>query len=110
MSKLPDPQYVRPEATDPAEIHFRKAWQLRKDKQFEKAVDEFRESLKHQPDKAATHFNLALVLDILGKGEEAFSHATTAVALFEEGGGPSKTATALKLAGKIKEKYDLPTD
>ncbi len=110
MSETPNPQYVRPEATDPAEIHFRKAWQFRKDKQFDKAVDEFRLSLEHELDKAATHFNLALVLDVLDRGEEALVHARQSVSLFEKADGPSKTATARKLVDKIRAKYHLPAD
>ena len=32
--------YVRPEPSEPAEAHFRNAWQFRKDKNYPAAVEE----------------------------------------------------------------------
>lgn len=107
MSDAPNPleQYTRPEATDPAEIHFRKAWQFRKDKNFKAAADEFSKSLECDPEKPATHFNLALVLDSLKDGERACQHAIKALKLFERDGDISKISTALKLVEKLQKKY-----
>ncbi len=104
----PFENYTRPEPTEPAEIHFRKAWQLRKDKNPEAAVQEFLKSLELNPEKPATHFNLALVLDELKEGERALSHAIKALKLFEDKGDLSKLATGIKLVEKLKKKYAEP--
>ncbi len=100
----------RPAPTDPAEIHFRNAWQHRKNKQFAEAVEEFLKSLQYQPDKAATHFNLGLVYDELGKGEEAVQHAAKAEVLFLKDGKESNIRTATKFLNKLKRKYSLTGD
>ena len=110
MSDTPNPleQYTRPEPTEPAEIHFRKAWQFRKDKNFKGAVQEFLKSLEYNSEKPATHFNLALVLDEIKDGASALDHAGKALKLFEIEGDDRKMATANKLLNKLKKKYDEP--
>jgi len=107
-SPPPNPEYQRPEPTDPAEIHFRKAWQLRKEKRFAEAAAEFRESLKHRPDKASTHFNLGLVCDQMGDGAAAMTHARRALELFEREQDPAKIRTAARFVNKLAKKYGAP--
>ncbi len=97
--------YARPEPAEPAEAHFRQAWQFRKDKLFPEAVAEFEKSLECNPDKPATHFNLALMLDKLGEGARAVEHAGQALRLFEREGNPSKIHTAATFLSKLKKKY-----
>lgn len=97
--------YVRPEPSEPAEAHFRNAWQFRKDKNYPAAVAEFEKSLACNPDKPATHFNLALVLDKLDEGARALKHASRAVELFDREGNPSKIHTAATFLSKLKKKY-----
>ena len=96
---------IKPAPTDPAEIHFRKAWQCRKHKQFEEAVREFKESLKHNPNKAATHFNLGLTYDDLGDGRQATAHAELALKLFTQDKRVSNITNAQKLLNKFRKKY-----
>lgn len=90
---------------DPAERHFKNAWRLRRAKKLEEAVAEFEESLKHQPDHPATHFNLGLVADQLGWGEKAVRHAEKARDLFLMKRDDSNRATAQRLLDKLYAKY-----
>ncbi len=106
----PNKFQVKPPPTDPAEIHFKNAWQHRKNKQFAEAVEEFLKSLQYQPDKAATHFNLGIVYDELGKGVEAVQHATKAEVLFFKEGKESNIKTATKFLKKLKRKYSNTSD
>lgn len=103
--KNPLEQYTRPEPTEPAEIHFRNAWQFRKDKNYKGAVEEFSKSLDFNSEKPATHFNLALVLDELKEGDRALDHASNALKLFQEEGDARKVSTATNLIKKLKKKY-----
>ncbi len=98
----------KPPPTDPAEIHFKKAWQHRKFKRYQEAVDEFLKSLEHNPDKGATHFNLGLVYDLLGEGRPAVAHVQKALALFEAEHKPSNNAAAQSLLKKLLNKYPDP--
>ncbi|MDH5764259.1 MAG: hypothetical protein OEZ51_14910 [Nitrospinota bacterium] len=91
----------KPPPTDPAEIHFKNAWQHRKFKRYREAVDEFQKSLEHNPDKGATHFNLALVYDQLKEGTQARTHAGKALELFEREQNPSNIAAAQNLLRKL---------
>lgn len=101
----PFENYVRPGPSEPAEAHFRNAWQFRKDKRYPEAVAEFEKSLACNPDKPATHFNLALVLDKTGEGARALKHAEQALILFEKENDPSKIQTASNFLNKLKKKY-----
>ena len=99
------PSRTLPVPTDPAEIHFKNAWQYRKDKQHEEAIREFKESLKHKPNKAATHFNLGLVYDDVGNGPQAITHAEQALKIFTGEDRANNIATAQKLVNKLRKKY-----
>ena len=101
---------IKPAPTDPAEIHFKKAWQYRKHKQFEEAIREFKESLQHNPNKAATHFNLGLAYDDVGDGPQAIAHAEQALHLFSKGNRASNIDNAQKLVNKFRKKYPGPRD
>ena len=98
----------KPPPTDPAEIHFKNAWQHRKFKRYKEAVDEFLKSLEHNPDKGATHFNLGLVYDLLGEGRLALTHVQKALALFEAEHNASNSAAAQSLLKKLLNKYPEP--
>ncbi len=109
--KLPAAFQPKPPPTDPAEIHFKRAWQHRKNKQYREAVDEFQESLKHNPAKGSTHFNLGLVYDQLEEGAEAVVHLQKAVAIFQKENKPSNITSARNLLNKLYKKYpDLAPD
>ena len=96
----------KPPPTDPAEIHFKKAWQHRKFKRYAEAVDEFLKSLEHNPEKGATHFNLGLVYDQLGEDSLALTHVQKALNLFEKyGSSDSNKAVARNLYNKLVGKY-----
>ena len=95
----------KPPPTDPAEIHFKNAWQHRKYKRYPEAVEEFQKSLDHNPDKGATHFNLALVYDQLSEGRPALTHVQIALALFEQESSESNRAAAQSLLKKLAKKY-----
>lgn len=99
------PLPVKPAPTDPAEIHFKNAWQCRKHKQHEEAIREFKKSLQHSPNKAATHFNLGLTYDDVGDGPQAITHAEQALQLFTAGNVAKNIATAQKLLNKFRKKY-----
>ena len=98
----------KPPPTDPAEIHFKNAWQHRKFKRYQEAVDEFLKSLDHNPDKGATHFNLGLMYDQLNKGRLALTHVEKALALFETERSVSNHAAAQNLLKKLVKKYPDP--
>lgn len=104
-SKMDRTFQPKPPPTDPAEIHFKRAWQHRKNKQYAQAADEFQESLKHSPDKGATHFNLGWVYDQLGKGRQAIDHVRQAVDCFQKKGSASNIDTAQNLLNKLLKKY-----
>lgn len=109
--KLPPSFQPKPPPTDLAEIHFKRAWQHRKNKQLREAVNEFQESLKHNPDKGSTHFNLGWVYDRLEEGAEAVAHLQKAVALFQKANKPSNITSARNLLDKLYKKYpDLAPD
>lgn len=95
----------KPPPTDPAEIHFKNAWQHRKFKRHREAVDEFLKSLEHNPDKGATHFNLGLVYDQLDEGSRALLHIQKALTLFQAECKDSNTAAAQSLLKKLAKKY-----
>lgn len=95
----------KPPPTDPAEIHFKNAWQHRKFKRYQEAVDEFLKSLEHNPDKGATHFNLGLVYDHLDEGRLAVTHVEKALALFGTEQKASNSAAAQSLLKKLVKKY-----
>lgn len=95
----------KPAPTDPAEIHFKNAWQHRKYKRYAEAVEEFQKSLKHNPDKGATHFNLGLVYDQLDEGRLALTHVRKAQELFEKETSESNRAAARSLLNKLVKKY-----
>ena len=96
----------KPAPTDPAEIHFKNAWQHRKFKRYREAVDEFLKSLEHNPDKGATHFNLGLVYDQLNEGRLALAHVQKALIRFETDQHTSKSAAAAQsLLKKLVKKY-----
>ncbi|NIQ00820.1 MAG: tetratricopeptide repeat protein, partial [Nitrospinaceae bacterium] len=72
---MSEPKFTpKPPPTDPAEIHFKNAWQHRKARRYQEAAEEFLESLKHNPDHGATHFNLGWVYDRLNEGRLALTH------------------------------------
>ena len=96
---------IKPAPTDPAEIHFKNAWQYRKHKQYEEAIREFKESLQHNPNKAATHFNLGLTYDDVDDGPQATAHAEQALKLFTQDKHTSNIANAQKLLNKFRKKY-----
>ena len=98
----------KPPPTDPAEIHFKNAWQHRKFKRYREAVDEFLKSLEHNPDKGATHFNLGLVYDQLNEGRLALTHVEKALALFGTEQRASNSASAQSLLKKLVKKYPDP--
>ena len=98
----------KPPPTDPAEIHFKKAWQHRKFKRYQEAVDEFMKSLEHNPDKGATHFNLGLVYDLLDEGRLALAHIEKALVLFGTEQNASNHAAAQNLLKKLVKKYPNP--
>ncbi|MCF8719571.1 tetratricopeptide repeat protein [Nitrospina gracilis] len=91
--------------SDPAEIHFRKAWQCRRAKKLEEAIAEFEKSLSYEPNHPATHFNLGLVADQIGQGQKAVHHAEKARDLFLLRNDDSKRATAQRLLNKLYRKY-----
>jgi Flp pilus assembly protein TadD len=95
----------KPPPTDPAEIHFKKAWQHRKFKRHREAIEEFLKSLEHNPNKGATHFNLGLVYDQLNEGHLALPHVQKALALFETEQHASNNAAAHSLLKKLLKKY-----
>lgn len=95
----------KPPPTDPAEIHFKHAWQHRKFKRYREAIDEFLKSLEYNPDKGATHFNLGLVYDQLNEGRLALAHIQKALALFETDQHFSNSAAAQSLLKKLLKKY-----
>jgi len=95
----------KPPPTDPAEIHFKNAWQHRKYKRYQEAVDEFLKSLEHNPEKGATHFNLGLVYDQLNEGSLALAHVQKALNLFEQGASDSNKEAAQRLHKKLIDKY-----
>ncbi len=95
----------KPPPTDPAEIHFKNAWQHRKYKRYSEAVDEFLKSLEHNPEKGATHFNLGLVYDQLNEGRLALAHVKKAQALFDKEASDSNSAAAQSLLKKLVKKY-----
>jgi tetratricopeptide (TPR) repeat protein len=95
----------KPPPTDPAEIHFKNAWQHRKFKRYQEAVDEFLKSLEHNPEKGATHFNLGLVYDQLNEGLLALTHVQKALTLFERNSSDSNKAAAHSLHKKLINKY-----
>ena len=95
----------KPPPTDPAEIHFKKAWQHRKFKRYAEAVDEFSKSLEYNPEKGATHFNLGLVYDQLNEGRLALAHVQKALVLFGMESSDSNTAAAQSLLKKLVQKY-----
>jgi len=99
----------KPPPTDPAEIHFKKAWQHRKFKRHPEAVEEFLKSLEHNPDKGATHFNLGLVYDLMNEGDKAVTHVQKALALFEPENNASNTSAAERLLKKLLRKYPADT-
>ena len=98
----------KPPPTDPAEIHFKNAWQHRKFKRYREAVDEFLKSLEHNPDKGATHFNLGLVYDQLNEGGPALDHVQKALTLFEMGASNSNISAARSLYKRLVKKYPNP--
>ena len=98
----------KPPPTDPAEIHFKNAWQHRKFKRYQEAVDEFLKSLEHNPHKGATHFNLGLVYDQLDEGRLALAHVEKALALFGTEHNASNAAAAQSLLKKLVNKYPDP--
>ena len=98
----------KPPPTDPAEIHFKNAWQHRKFKRYQEAVDEFLKSLEHNPDKGATHFNLGLVYDHLNEGHLALVHVEKALALFGTEQNASNSSAAQSLLKKLVKKYPNP--
>ena len=95
----------KPPPTDPAEIHFKNAWQHRKFKRYREAADEFLKSLDHNPDKGATHFNLGLVYDQLDEGRLALVHVEKALVRFETEQNASNHAAAQSLLKKLVIKY-----
>lgn len=95
----------KPPPTDPAEIHFKNAWQHRKFKRYPEAVEEFLKSLEHSPEKGATHFNLGLVYDQLNEGLLALTHVQKALELFKMKSSDSNTAAAQSLLKKLVLKY-----
>ena len=95
----------KPPPTDPAEIHFKNAWQHRKFKRYREAVDEFLKSLEHNPEKGATHFNLGLVYDQLNEGPLALTHVQKALKLFEMEPSESTKAAAQSLLKRLVKKY-----
>ncbi len=103
--KLQTSLQPKPPPTDPAEIHFKRAWQHRKNKQYRQAVNEFQESLKHNPDKGSTHFNLGGVYDQLAEGAAAVAHLQQAVAIFQKENKPSNITSARNLLNKLYKKY-----
>ncbi len=103
--KLPTSFQPKPPPTDLAEIHFKRAWQHRKNKQYREAVNEFKESLKHNPDKGSTHFNLGLVYDRLEEGAEAVVHLQKALAIFQKANKTSNITSARNLLDKLYKKY-----
>ena len=98
----------RPSPTDPAEIHFKKAWQHRKFKRYREAIDVFLKSLEHNPGKGATHFNLGLVYDQLNEGRLALVHVQKALVLFETEQSTSNCAAAQSLLKKLLGNYPDP--
>jgi len=98
----------KPPPTDPAEIHFKNAWQHRKFKRYQEAVDEFIKSLEHNPDKGATHFNLGLVYDLLDEGRLALAHIEKALELFGTEQNASNHTAAQNLLKKLVKKYPNP--
>ncbi len=110
MTGMPAEPPPRPEPTDPAEIYFRKAWQLRKEKRYPEAAEALRQSLAHDPDKAPTHFNLAWIYDQLGRSGEALAHARKALELFEREGHRKQVETAARFLIKLGKKYGVAGD
>ncbi len=97
--------YQRPEPSGPAEARFREAWQARKDKRFDDAIAAFRESLEHDPDHPATHFNLGLVYDQVGQGGPAVYHLTRARDTFLLKNDAHNQAGAQKVLNRLYKKY-----
>jgi len=98
-------EYQRAEPSGPAEACFREAWQARKDKRFEDAIAAFKESLQHEPDHPATHFNLGLVYDQVGQGGPAVYHLTRARDLFLIKSDAHNQAGAQKVLNRLYKKY-----
>lgn len=103
--KVDDSPRTERSPTDPAEIHFKKAWQHRKFKRYQEAVDEFQKSLQHNPDKGTTHFNLGWVYDQLQEGRLAMSHLQKAQERFQAEGQSSNVTRAQNLLKKLLKKY-----
>lgn len=104
-SEFDNLEYQRAEPSGPAEAHFREAWQARKDKRFEDAIVAFKESLKHEPDHPATHFNLGLVYDQVGQGGPAVYHLTHARDLFLIKSDGRNQAGAQRTLNRFYKKY-----
>ena len=105
-SKLNARFQPKPLPTDPAEIHFKRAWQFRKEKRYREAVEEFELSLTHHPGKGATHFNLGWVYDKLEDGTRAMTHVRKSLECFERDGTASNIDTARNLLNKLTRKYE----
>ena len=99
------PRAEQPPPTDPAEIHFKKAWQHRKFKRYLEAIAEFLKSLEHNSEKGATHFNLGMVYDQVGEGDLAITHVQKALQIFEEENRASNISSARGLLKKLRTKY-----
>lgn len=99
------PPEPRPQPTDPAEIHFKAAWQLRREKKYAEAIEEFLKSLEHQPDKAATHFNLGLMYEQVGQFAAAWKHGMRAHELFADAGDESNRRTAERTLRKLARNH-----
>jgi len=91
--------------TDPAEVHFKNAWRLRRAKKLEEAIAEFEKSLEYQPDHPATHFNLGLVADQIGHAQKAVRHTERARDLFLIKNDDHNRATAQRLLDKLYARH-----
>jgi tetratricopeptide (TPR) repeat protein len=91
--------------TDPAEIHFKTAWQHRKFKRYPEAIAEFKKSLEIQPEKAATHFNLGLMYEAIDDIEQAWKYGTRAMELFSEQGNEKHRRTAEDFLRKLRRRF-----
>lgn len=96
---------AKPPPTDPAEIHFKNAWQHRKFKRYHEAVEEFLKSLEHNPAKGATHLNLGLVYEQLNEGRLALVHVQKALSLFETEQSASSISAAQSSLKRLLNKY-----
>lgn len=99
---------AKPPPTDPAEIHFKNAWQHRKFKRYHEAVEEFLKSLEHNPAKGATHLNLGLVYEQLNEGRLALVHVQKALSLFETEQSASSISAAQSSLKRLLKKYPDP--